>query len=147
MAHFEENNKFLLRFLPFYWFDQKQLFKQIQIFLRICSFSNMLRNKQTFWLFQCFFQRLPLIWLKRVVLCEFPQKCFKTTEKHSLAVCGSLWIEKQFLLIFDHFYWFVKKVVYTNPYFPQDFSLFKHVKKNKPFVYFRHTFWYSHIFE
>ena len=24
---------FLLIFIPFYWFDQKQLFKQIQIFL------------------------------------------------------------------------------------------------------------------
>ena len=26
------------------WFDQKQLFKQIQIFLRICPFSNMGRK-------------------------------------------------------------------------------------------------------
>ena len=29
---------------PFHWFDQKELFKQIQIFLRICPFSNMLRK-------------------------------------------------------------------------------------------------------
>ncbi len=31
-------------FVPFYWFDQKQLFKLIQIFLRICHFSNMVRK-------------------------------------------------------------------------------------------------------
>ena len=37
--------------------------------------------------------------LKKEVLCEFPPKCFKTTEKHSLAVCGLLWGEKLFLLI------------------------------------------------
>ena len=31
--------QFLLIFIPFYWFDQKQLFKQIQIFLRIFPFK------------------------------------------------------------------------------------------------------------
>ena len=36
--------QFLLIFVPFYWFDQKQLFEQIQIFLRICPFSNLLRK-------------------------------------------------------------------------------------------------------
>ncbi len=35
---------FFLIFDPFYGFDQKKLFKQIQIFLRICPFSNMLRK-------------------------------------------------------------------------------------------------------
>ena len=36
--------QFLLIFIPFYWFDQRQLFKQIQIFLRNCPFSNMVRK-------------------------------------------------------------------------------------------------------
>ena len=31
--------RFLLIFIPFYWFDKKKLFKQIQIFLRICLFQ------------------------------------------------------------------------------------------------------------
>ena len=35
---------FLLIFIPFYMFDQKKLFKPIQIFLRIFSFSNMVRK-------------------------------------------------------------------------------------------------------
>ena len=36
--------KFLLISILYYWFVQKQLFKQIQIFLRICPFSNMVRK-------------------------------------------------------------------------------------------------------
>ena len=35
---------FLLIFIPFYWLDQKQFFKQIQIFLWIYSISNMVRK-------------------------------------------------------------------------------------------------------
>ena len=34
-----EKNSFYLYLSPFYWFDQKQFFKQIQIFLRIYSFQ------------------------------------------------------------------------------------------------------------
>ena len=33
--------------VPFYWFNQKQFFKQIQIFLRICPFTNLLRKKKS----------------------------------------------------------------------------------------------------
>ena len=29
---------FMLIFIPFYWFDQKHLFKQNEMFLRICPF-------------------------------------------------------------------------------------------------------------
>ena len=47
--------------------------------------------------------------LKKKVLYEFPQNCFKTTERPSLAVCGSLCGEKDFLLIFVPFYWFDQK--------------------------------------
>ena len=32
--------------------------------------------------------------LKSELLCEFSQKYFKTTEKHSLTICGLLWGEK-----------------------------------------------------
>ena len=49
---------------------------------------------------------------KRKVLYEFFQKCFKTTERHSLAVCGSLCGEKHFLLIFIPFYWFDQKQLF-----------------------------------
>ena len=34
--------------------------------------------------------------LKREVLSEFPQNCFKTSEKHSLAVCDLIMEETSF---------------------------------------------------
>ena len=37
--------QFLLIIISFYWFDQKQFFKQIQIFLRICPFKHGKKNK------------------------------------------------------------------------------------------------------
>ena len=37
---------------------------------------------------------------KKKVLDKFPPKSFKTRERHSLAVYGSLYGEKKFLLIF-----------------------------------------------
>ena len=43
-AHFDEKKSFLLIFVHFYWFDQKQLFKQILIFLIIFPFSNLFRK-------------------------------------------------------------------------------------------------------
>ena len=49
--------------------------------------------------------------LKKEVLCQFPRICLKTKEKHSLFVCGSLWGEKLFLLIFVPFYWFDQKTI------------------------------------
>ena len=51
-------------------------------------------------------------WTKKEVLCEFPRKSFKTTEKHSLAVCGSVWGEKHIFLIFVPFYWFDQKELF-----------------------------------
>ena len=40
------------------------------------------------------------------------QKCFKTTERPNLTVCGLLCGEKQFLLIFIPFYWFEKNKLF-----------------------------------
>ena len=87
------------------------MFKQIQILLRIFPFSHLLR-KINFLSISVLLSKIVTLWRKREVLCEFPQKCFKTTEKHSLAVCGSLWGEKQFLLIFVPFYWFDQKQMF-----------------------------------
>ena len=88
-----------------------QFFKQIQIFLRICTIQTWLKKKK-FWVFQWWFLRLSLLCLKRKVLYEFPQKCFKTTERHSLAICGSVCGEKKFLLIFIPFFWFDQKKLF-----------------------------------
>ena len=48
---FRGEKQFFLIFVLFYWFNKKQLFKQIQIFLWISPFSNLLRKTyfQVFW--------------------------------------------------------------------------------------------------
>ena len=81
--------QFLLIFIRFDWFDQKHLLKQIQIFLRIYPFSNMVRKRNSLSI-AMLVSEIVILCLKRKVLYEFPQKCFKTTERHSLAVCGLL---------------------------------------------------------
>ena len=90
---------------------QKQLFKQKYIFLRIFPFSNMLRKTKLLCISDLH-SEIAIFWINREVLCEFSRICFKTTEKHSLAVCGSFLAEKQFLLIFVHFYWFDQKKLF-----------------------------------
>ena len=101
--------QFLLIFVPFYWFDQKQLFKQIQIFLRICPFKHGKKNQVCDYFSARLWDSLALC-LKRKLLYEFSQKFFKTTEGYSLAVCGSLCGEKQFLLIFNPFTGLTKNI-------------------------------------
>ena len=106
-----EEKQFLLIYIRSYWFDQKQLFKQIQIFIRIWPFSNMVR-KTNFLSISVPVSEIVIFWLKRKVLHESSQKYFKTTEGHSLAVFRTLWEEKRFLLIYVRFYWFDKKQLF-----------------------------------
>ena len=73
---------------------------------------------------------------KKKVHYEIPQKCFKTSERHSLAVCGSLCGVKQFLLIFIPFYWFDQKQLFKLIQIFSGFAPFKHGKKNKLSEYF-----------
>ena len=87
--------KFLLTFIPFYWFEQKHLFKQIKIFLRICPISNMVRKTNFLSISVLVFWDSHFFDNKKV-LYEFPQKYFKTTERHCLAVCESLCGENSF---------------------------------------------------
>ena len=103
--------KLFFLFIPFSWFDQKQLFYHILIFLWILPFQTWL-EKQTFWVFQCLFLWETHICLKRKVLYKFLQNCFKTTERHNLTVCCSLCGEKHFLLIFIPFLMFDQKQLY-----------------------------------
>ena len=71
-------------------------------------------------------------WSKKKVLYEFHPKCFKRTERHSFAVCGSLCGEKQFSLTFIPFYCFlIKKICLNKSKFSSGFAPFKHGKTNK----------------
>ena len=85
--------------------------------------------------------------LKRKILYEFLPKCFKTTERLSLAVCGSLCWEKQFLLIFIPFYLLDQKKLFKKiQIFFQDLPLSKYGKEKKISEYFSAPFWDSHFF-
>ena len=84
-------------------------------------------------------------WLKRDVLCESSRKCFTTTEKHSLAVCGSMLAKKVLFLIFVHIYWFDQKQLFKQILILLRIYPFKHVKKNKLSEYFIAPFWDSHF--
>ena len=62
-------NFFLLIFIPFYWFDQKKLFKQIQILLSI--------RKTIFLSISVLVSEIVILCLKRKVLYEFLQNASK----------------------------------------------------------------------
>ena len=62
---------------------------------------------------------------ERKVLYEFLQKCFKTTERHSLVVCASLCGEKHFLLIFIPFLWFDQNSCLNKSKFSSGFAHFQ----------------------
>ena len=79
---------FLLIFIPFYWFNKKKLFKQILIFLSIYQFSNMVRKTNFLSKSILVYETVTFLTKKKSSLRISP-KCFKTTERHSLAVCGS----------------------------------------------------------
>ena len=101
---------FLLINVPFYWFDQKQLFKQILIFLRVCHFSNTVRKTNGLNI-SVLISEIVIFCLKRDVLWEYFPNCFKTTEKNSLAICGSHW-EKNFFVNIWPFLWFDQKLLF-----------------------------------
>ena len=90
--------------IPFYWFNKKNWFKQIQIFPEFALFKHVKKNKLSEFFSACFWGSH--FKSKKKLFLWILHKCFKTTERHSLAVCGSLCGEKYFLLIYIPFYWF-----------------------------------------
>ena len=72
---FRGENFFLLIFVPFYWFDQKQLLKQIQIFLSICSFSN--KKTTNFLSISMLLPEIVTFVSKKSCFQWISQKCFK----------------------------------------------------------------------
>ena len=98
----------MLTFIYFYWFDQIQLLKQIQIFLSICPFSNMVKKKN-FLSISVLISEIVTFMSKKNCSLWILQKCFKTTESHSLTVFGLLCGVKHFLYIFIRFYRFDQK--------------------------------------
>ena len=143
-SHWEQK-QFLLIFVPFYRLIKNSCVNKSK-FSSVLTLSNMLR-KTNFLSVSVLFSERVIFGLKIEVLCKFPQKYFKTTEKHSLSVCGSLWGEKQFWLILSPFNGFVRNSCLTNPKIFQVLPLFKHVKENKLSEFFSFPFWDSHLLD
>ena len=71
-----------------------------------------------------------ILCLKRKVLYEFPPKCFKTTERHSLTVLGSLFYYYYYYFFFITFTVLIKNNCLNKTKFSSGFAVFKHGKKN-----------------
>ena len=123
---------------PFYRFDQKKVFKQIQIFLRICPFQTW-GKKNFLSISVLLYEIVTFLTKKRSSLWITRKTLQKNPERHSFEVCGSLCGEKQFLLIFICFYWFDQN-------FLQDLPLIKYGKKNNLSEYFSARFYNSHFY-
>ena len=105
MACFVKKNGFCLYLSAFTDLIKNICIYQIQIFLRIYPFSNMVRKRNSLSI-SVLISEIVILCLKRKVLNEFLQKCFKTTERHSLAVIDLLCGEKQFFFYIYPLYWF-----------------------------------------
>ena len=101
-----------------------QFFKQIQIFLRICSFSNMVRKTNFLSISVIIFESVTFESKKKSYLW-ISQKMHLNHIKSSLSVCGSLFGEKQFLLIYIPFYWFDQKNCLNISNFSSGFARFQ----------------------
>ena len=77
---------------------------------------------------------------------NFPKKSFKTTEKYGLEVCGSLFGEKQFLLIFIPFYWFNQKKLFKQIQIFLRFFPFLNKVRKKISDYFSTRFCYNNFY-
>ena len=107
----------------------KQFFKQIQIFLRICPFSNMVRKTNFLSISVTFFESVTFVSKKKSSLWISPKKLQKKKKALFWSMFLTLWRKTVFVNIYPILLIWSKIVVYTNPYFPQDFSLSNMVRK------------------
>ena len=119
----------LLIFISFYWFDQKQLFKQIQIFLRISQFSNMVR-KTNFLSISVLVSEIVTFLTKKISSLWTSPKMLQNNRK---AQFSCMWLNLGRKTVYVNFcpllqVW-SKTVVYTNPNFSQDLPLSNMVRK------------------
>ncbi len=85
----------------------------------------LVEKKITFRVILSFFLRWSILW-PREIFSQYPRKCFKTSEKLNLAVCGSFCGGKTFSLKFVLFHWFdQKKFVSIKSKFSSGFAPFQ----------------------
>ena len=135
----------MFKFIPFYWFDQKSC-------LNKSKFSSGFSPFQT-WYEKTNFLNISVIVTESITFIskkknfyEFLQKCFKTTDRHSLAVCGSICRENRFLLIFILFTGLFKNNCLNKSKFSVRIFAFQIWKENKLSEYISGRFGDSHFY-
>ena len=113
VGSFWGRRRFLVIFVQFHWFDPKKLFPSNQNFPQDFSLLINLR-KNNFLSNSLPLSEITPSWPKRDFLSQFQRKCFKTPEKHSLAVVGSIWGRRRFLVIFVHLHRFDQKYLWPS---------------------------------
>ena len=139
MAYFVEKNNFLLTFIPYYCFDKKNCLNKSKFSSGFAPFKHG-NKKKTFLRFSVLVSEIVTFMSIIKILYEFPTKWFKTTESHSLAVCGSICWEKQFLLIFIPFYLFDQKQLFKQIQIFLRICRFSNMVRKKTFWVFQCSF-------
>ena len=115
--------EFVLIFIPFDRFVQKSCLNKSIFSTGFASFKHGKKNKLSEYFSARFWDRL--FWLKRKVLYDFLQNYFSTTERHSLAQCGSLCWEKQFFYYLSSFTGLFQKSCLNKSKFSSGFAPFE----------------------
>ena len=118
----------LLIFTLYHGWLKKSCLNKSKFSSRFAPFQTWQEKKLAEYFSACFCDSH--FYVKRKVLYEFTPKCFKTTERHSLAVCDLLCVEKEFLFIFIPFYWFNQKQLFKQIQIFFRFASIKHGRKN-----------------
>ena len=103
--------KFLLIFIPFYRFDQKQLFIEIQIFLWIFPFSNMVRKTNFLSISVLVYEIIPFLTKKSSSLWISPKMLQNMRKVWYSTIWLTLWRKKVFVNIYPLWQVWSKKVV------------------------------------
>ena len=83
---------------------------------------------------------------KKIISLWISSKMLQNYKRNSLAVCGSIWGEKRFLLYLSHFTGLIKNSCLNKSKFSSGFVPFKHGEKNKLSGFFGAHFWDSHFY-
>ena len=145
MAHFVGKNSFVNNCPVLLVWTQTVVYIITKFYSGFATFQTCW-EKPIFWVFLSLFLRYSIFWHKREVNSEFFRKFVKTTEKYSLAVCGSFWGEIFFVNICTIWLDWKKIVVYIVSKFSSGFATFQTSWEKIIFWIYQSLFWDSQYF-
>ena len=118
----------------------KKMFKQIQIFLRICPFSNMVRKINFLSISVLLSEIVNFMFKKKTSLWISPKMLQNNRKAQFSSIWLTLWRKKKFLLIFNLYYWFFLKKLFTQIQIFLRICPFSNMVKKQTSKYFRARF-------